>query len=62
MKIGIQFAMPPEFHAMPGAREIEPFETASGVPFYRLAPDVIACAGGNIAPLHGGRGVLNEKR
>ena len=46
MKIGIQFAMPPEFHAMPGAAEIEPFETVSGVPFYRLAPDVIACAGG----------------
>ena len=46
MKVGIQFAMPPEFHAMPGAREIEPFETVSGVPFYHLAPDVIACAGG----------------
>ena len=46
MKIGIQFAMPPEFHAMPGAAEIEPFEIVSGVPFYRLAPDVIACAGG----------------
>lgn len=70
MKIGIQFAMPPEFHAMPGAREIEPFETVSGVPFYRLAPDIIACAGGigkvNAAMAaeililrHGARGLVN---
>lgn len=46
MKIGLQFAMPMELHAMPGAKEMEPFETVAGVPFYRLAPDVTACAGG----------------
>ncbi|MCI8689139.1 MAG: 5'-methylthioadenosine/S-adenosylhomocysteine nucleosidase [Oscillibacter sp.] len=46
MKIGLQFAMPVEFHALPGAKELEPFETISSVPFYHLAPDVVACAGG----------------
>ena len=46
MKIGLQFAMPKEFHAMPGAADIKEFENISGVPFYRLAPDIIACAGG----------------
>lgn len=46
MKIGMQFAMPAEFHALPGAKEIEPFETVSGVPFFRLGPDLIACASG----------------
>ncbi len=46
MKIGLQFAMPSEFHALPGAKELEPFETVSGVPFYQLAPNVTACASG----------------
>lgn len=46
MKIGLQFAMPVEFHALPGAKDLEPFETISGVPFYNLAPDIVACAGG----------------
>ena len=46
MKIGLQFAMPVELHALPGARELEPFETVSGVPFFEIAPDIIACAGG----------------
>ena len=46
MKIGLQFAMPVELHALPGARELEPFETVSGVPFYEIAPNIIACAGG----------------
>lgn len=46
MKIGMQFAMPAELHALPGAKDMEPFETVSGVPFYRIAPDMIACAGG----------------
>ena len=45
-KIGLQFAMPTEFHALPGAKDLEPFETISGVPFYHLAPNVIACASG----------------
>ena len=31
---------------MPGARELEPFETVSGVPFFEIGPDLIACAGG----------------
>ena len=46
MKIGLQFAMPAELHALPGARELEPFETVSGVPFFEAAPDILACAGG----------------
>lgn len=46
MKIGLQFAMPVEFHALPGARDLQPFETVSGVPFFELAPEIIACAGG----------------
>ena len=46
MKIGLQFAMPAELHALPGARELEPFETVSGVPFFRLGPGILACAGG----------------
>lgn len=37
MKIGLQFAMPAEFHALPGAKELEAFETVSGVPFYEAA-------------------------
>ena len=46
MKIALQFAMPSEFHALPGARELEPLETVSGVPFYEAAPGILACAGG----------------
>ena len=46
MKIGLQFAMPSELHALPGVRELEPFETISGVPVFQVAPDIIACAGG----------------
>ena len=46
MKIALQFAMPAELHALPGARELEPFETVSGVPFFKVAPNIIACAGG----------------
>ena len=46
MKIGLQFAMPAEFHALPGAKELKAFETVSGVPFYEAAPGIIACAGG----------------
>lgn len=46
MKIGLQFAMPAEFHALPGARTLEPFETVSGVPFFSLGADLTACAGG----------------
>jgi adenosylhomocysteine nucleosidase len=46
MKIGLQFAMESELHALPGAKELEPFETVSGVPFFEVAPDVLACASG----------------
>ena len=46
MKIGLQFAMPAELHALPGGKELEPFETVSGVPFFEIAPEIIACAGG----------------
>lgn len=46
MKIALQFAMPAEFHALPGAKELQPIETISGVPFYEAAPGVVACAGG----------------
>lgn len=46
MKIGLQFAMPVELHALPGAKALEPFETVSGVPFFEIAPNILACAGG----------------
>lgn len=46
MKIGLQFAMPAELHALPGAKELQPFEIVSGVPFYEVAPNILACAGG----------------
>lgn len=46
MKIGLQFAMPAEFHALPGARDLSPLETVSGVPFFEAAPGILACAGG----------------
>ena len=42
MKIGLQFAMPAELHALPGAKELEPFEVVSGVPFYQVAPEIVA--------------------
>ena len=44
--IGLQFAMPAELRVLPGIREATPIETISGVPFYRIAPGIIACAGG----------------
>ena len=46
MKIALQFAMPAELHALPGARDLEPLETVSGVPVFEVAPDILACAGG----------------
>lgn len=46
MKIGMQLAMPSEFRALPGTENLTPFETVSGVDFYRLSPDIIACTGG----------------
>ena len=46
MKIGLQFAMPAELHALPGARDLSPVETVSGVPFFEVSPGILACAGG----------------
>ncbi len=46
MKIGLQFAMTQELHALPGAKDLSPVETVSGVPFFQVAPDILACAGG----------------
>ena len=46
MKIGLQFAMPAELHALPGAKDWTPFETVSGIPFYEAEPGIIVCAGG----------------
>ena len=46
MKVAIQFAMPAELHALPGARELAPFETVAGIPFFEPAPGILACAGG----------------
>ena len=46
MKIGLQFAMVSELHALPGAKDLTPFETVSGIPFFQITPDIIACAGG----------------
>lgn len=46
MKIGLLFAMAAELHAMPGLKELPAFETISGIPFFQVAPDIIACAAG----------------
>ena len=46
MKIALQFAMPSELHALPGARDLVPMETISGVPFFEVAPGIPACMGG----------------
>lgn len=46
MKIGLQFAMPSELHALPGAKDLTPMETISGVPFFEIAPGIPACVGG----------------
>lgn len=46
MKVALQFAMPFEFHALPGAKDLQPVETVSGIPFFEAAPGLIACAGG----------------
>ena len=46
MKVALQFAMPVEFRALPGAGELEPFETVSGVPFFDLGEGLTACVGG----------------
>lgn len=46
MKIALQFAMPAELHALPGARELAPIDTISGVPFYEAAPGIVAACGG----------------
>ena len=46
MKIGLQFAMPAEIHALPGFETYPLIETVSGVPFYEVTPNIIACAGG----------------
>lgn len=46
MKIGLQFAMPAELHALPGAESLTPMETVSGVPFYQIAPEIVAAEGG----------------
>ena len=46
MKIGLQFAMPVEFRALPGAGALEPFDTVSGVPFFDLGEGLTACVGG----------------
>ena len=46
MNIALQFAMPAELHALPGARELPVVETVAGIPFFQAAPGVLACAGG----------------
>lgn len=46
MKIGLQFAMPVELYALPGAKDLKPIETISGVPFFEVSPGIPACAGG----------------
>lgn len=46
MKVALQFAMPAELHALPGARELTAVETVAGIPFFEPAPGILACAGG----------------
>ena len=46
MKIGLLYAMPGEIESLLADQEAQLLETVAGVPFYRITPDVIACAGG----------------
>ena len=46
MRIGLLYAMPGEIESLLADQEAQLLETAAGVPFYRIRPDVIACAGG----------------
>lgn len=46
MKIGLQVALPAELHALPGARDWEPFATIAGAAFYEAAPGILVCTGG----------------
>ena len=46
MKIGMLFAMKPEFFAVPGAEEFPLLETVADIPVYEVAPDILACIGG----------------
>ena len=46
MKIALQFAMPAEFHALPGARDLQPIDHISGIPVYEPAPGMVAVCGG----------------
>jgi adenosylhomocysteine nucleosidase len=46
MKIALQFAMPFEFECLPGAKDLKPFQTISGIPFYQLGTDLMAACGG----------------
>ena len=46
MRIGLSFAMEAELHALPGAKDLKPFETVSGIPFYAVGLDIVACASG----------------
>ncbi len=46
MKLALQFAMPAELHALPGARDLRPIDTVAGIPFYEVAPGLLACCGG----------------
>ena len=46
MKIALQFAMPAEFHALPGTRDLQPIDHISGIPVFEPAPGIVAVAGG----------------
>ena len=45
MKIGLQFAMPAEFHALPGARDLSRWKPSPAC-LFEAAPGILACAGG----------------
>ena len=46
MKIGLVYAMTGEIESLLTQENAQPLQTVAGVPFYRIRPDVIACAGG----------------
>ena len=46
MRLGLQFAMPKEMYALPGMKERRLVASVSGVDFYEVTPDIIACVGG----------------
>ena len=51
MTIGLIYAMRGEIESLLNTENAEPLQSAAGVEFYQIRPNVIACIGGQ--PRHG---------